>query len=105
MDKRISLEAMKVVELREICKLSNIIGISGKKKKEIIDLMVDCELKHEFKPLPIVFEELEDDIPIDEPDDEMDFLEEIILHIPKKVVDKNDRWKCFYEKGKKILNK
>ena len=96
MDKRISLEAMKVVELKEICRKSNIIGISGKKKKEIIDLMVDCELKHTFEVIVGV-----EDI-AEEADDEM---EEIILHIPKKVVDKSARWKCFYEKGKKILNK
>ena len=93
MDKRISLEAMKVVELREICKLSNIIGISGKKKKEIIDLMIDCELKHTFEVLEDIAEEADDE------------MEEIILHIPKKVVDKSARWKCFYEKGKKILTK
>lgn len=93
MDKRISLEAMKVVELKEICRQSNIIGISGKKKKEIIDLMIDCELKHEFEVLEDIAEEADDE------------MEEIILHIPKKVVDKSARWKCFYEKGKKILNK
>ena len=104
MDKRIALEAMKVVELREICKLSNIIGISGKKKKEIIDLMIDCELKHDFTkvPLDVILEELEDD---DAESIELDFLEEIILHLPNTVVDKKDRWKSFYEKGKKILIK
>jgi len=93
MDKRISLEAMKVVELKEICRKSNIIGISGKKKKEIIDLMIDCELKHTFEVLEDIAEEADDE------------MEEIILHIPKKVVDKSARWKCFYEKGKKILTK
>ena len=93
MDKRISLEAMKVVELKEIFRKSNIIGISGKKKKEIIDLMIDCELKHTFEVLEDIAEEADDE------------MEEIILHIPKKVVDKSARWKCFYEKGKKILTK
>ena len=104
MDKRIALEAMKVVELKEICKLSNIIGLSGKKKKEIIDLMIECELKHDFtkEPLDVILEELEDD---DAESIELDFLEEIILHLPNTVVDKKDRWKSFYEKGKKILIK
>jgi len=102
MDKRISLEAMKVVELKEICRQSNIIGISGKKKKEIIDLMIDCELKHTFEVLEDIAEEAEEAEEAEDADDE---LEEIILHIPKKVVDKSARWKCFYEKGKKILNK
>ena len=96
MDKRISLEAMKVVELKEICRQSNIIGISGKKKKEIIDLMIDCELKHTFEVLEDIAEEA--DIVVASGDE----MEEIILHIPKKVVDKSARWKSFYEKGKKF---
>ena len=114
MDKRIVLDAMKVVELKEICKKSNIIGLSGKKKKEIIDIMIDCDLKYDWtapvlvkEHLPIILEELEDDSNLEL--DELNFipeeLEEIILHIPKQVVEKNNRWKCFYEKGKKILNK
>tara|TARA_R110002126_G_scaffold113514_1_gene252019 strand:+ start:275 stop:568 length:294 start_codon:yes stop_codon:yes gene_type:complete len=97
MDKRVVLENMKVVELKEICRESNILGISGKKKKDLIDLMIDCDLKKlhipEVPPLEIIEEEEEEEE------------EEIILHIPIEVVNKSERWKSFYEKGKKILAK
>ena len=96
MDKRVVLENMKVVELKEICRESNILGISGKKKKDLIDLMIDCDLKKlhipEVPPLEIIEEEEEENFL----EKSLDKNDEIILHIPIEVVNKSERWKSFY---------
>ena len=58
MEKKEYLQSLKVQELKKLCKDSSIIGVGKKKKSELIELMVDCELKGLL------------------------FKEEIILHLP-----------------------
>ena len=42
MDKKTFLQTLKMVELKKICKDSHILGVSSKKKSELIELMCDC---------------------------------------------------------------
>ena len=58
MEKKEYLQTLKVQELKKMCKENNIIGVGNKRKSELIELMVDCELKGLL------------------------FKEEIILHLP-----------------------
>ncbi len=127
------LQSLKVVELREICKKSSIIGISGLKKSALIEMMLECELKETgFNPIinmsdivpPTILEDVAplkvddvcicDELGCDKCDDE----EEIILHLPIPRLElesvkiksnllkkKSTNYDKAYNKGKLILEK
>jgi len=97
----------KVSELKKICKESGIIGVSKLNKAGLVEIMSECELAnltewYGMKPEPEleVVEEEEcicDNLGCDK-------CEEIILHLPLKVVNHSEKWKEMFAKGKKILS-
>jgi len=103
------LYTLKVQELREICKKSNIIGVSKFKKSALVETMIECDLvgipeglKLE-EPLPTIPEVAcchGSDDPL------CDKCEPIILHLPIKpdaLKVHKDKWLNMFKKGKKIL--
>jgi len=103
----------KVSELKKICKENGIIGISKLNKAGLVEIMSECELKNTGYN-PII--ELSDIVPptITEQAEQTeecicdnlgcDKCEEIILHLPLKVVNHSEKWKEMFAKGKKILS-
>ena len=43
-DKREYLQNLKMIDLKELAKLNNVIGISQHRKNKLVNLMVDCDL-------------------------------------------------------------
>ena len=115
------LFTLKVQELREICKQSNIIGISRFTKSALVDTMKECNLvgipeglcltESPEEPLPTIPEQT----PVSvggacchgSDDPECKDCEPIILHLPlPHGVDKTkDKWLSMFKKGKEILDK
>ena len=104
------LHTLKVQELKDICKKSNIIGVSKFKKSALVETMSDCELVGIPEGLLLVLPE-----PIPEEkiacchgsDDPLcDDCDPIILHLPIKpdaLKIHKDKWLKMFEKGKNIL--
>ena len=125
------LLTLKVSELRDICKKSNIIGISKFKKSVLVETMIECDLKETgFNPIidmsdivpPTIIEcsatlddspTLGDSLALEEAacchgsDDPLcDECDPIILHLPIKpdaLKIHKDKWLKMFEKGKNIL--
>ena len=119
------LLTLKVSELRDICKKSNIIGISKFKKSVLVETMIECDLKETgFNPIvnmsdiipPTIIEcsaTLDDSPTLEEAacchgsDDPLcDECDPIILHLPIKpdaLKIHKDKWLKMFEKGKNIL--
>ena len=101
------LFTLKVQELKEICKNSNIIGVSKMKKSALVEAMSECELNGipeglvlEKSELPVVPEEPE------QVEQAQQSKEEIILHLPIKpdaLKVSSEKWLNMFKKGKKIL--
>jgi len=105
------LYTLKVQELREICKKSNIIGVSKFKKSALVETMIECDLVgipeglklEQAEPLPTIPEVAcchGSDDPL------CDKCEPIILHLPIKpdaLKVHKDKWLNMFKKGKKIL--
>ena len=102
----------KVSELKMICKESGIIGVSKLNKAGLVEIMSECELKdltewYGLKPEPeleVVEEEAEQTEECICDNLGCDKCEEIILHLPLKVVNHSEKWKEMFAKGKKILS-
>ena len=115
-----------MIELKDICRDSSINGISRLKKSQLIDIMVECELKgipEEFEKektylLPIPEESAsEAETPLASvvaacchgSDDPLcDECDPIILHLPIKpdaLKVHKDKWLNMFKKGKEILKK
>tara|TARA_R110000764_G_scaffold78350_1_gene156333 strand:- start:84 stop:452 length:369 start_codon:yes stop_codon:yes gene_type:complete len=119
-DKREYLQNLKMIDLKELAKLNNVIGVSQHRKNKLVNLMVDCDLgklEEKFK-IPIeqeIFEytmkaaELEvacchgSDDPLCKECTEDE--EPIILHLPNIVAEKSVSWEKAYNKGLQILQK
>ena len=43
-DKREYLQNLKMIDLKELAKLNNVIGVSQHRKNKLVNLMVDCDL-------------------------------------------------------------
>mgnify|MGYP003634255972 CR=1 FL=1 len=113
------LLTLKVSELRDICKKSNIIGISKFKKSVLVETMIECDLKETgFNPIidmsdiipPTIIEcsaTLEEAACCHGSDDPLcDECDPIILHLPIKpdaLKIHKDKWLKMFEKGKNIL--
>ena len=105
------LYTLKVQELREICKKSNIIGVSKFKKSALVETMIECDLVGIPEGLCLSIEEPLPTIPeaacchgSDDP--ECKDCEPIILHLPIKpdaLKVHKDKWLNMFKKGKKIL--
>jgi len=116
------LESLKVSDLKLICKNSGIIGVSKMKKKDLIDVMKDCDLKG----LPDIEEQAKQSVPVvpvvpvvpasskiscchgsDDPlCSKCEATDPIILHIPIKPDSLKvnlHKWNEMYKKGKNIL--
>tara|TARA_R110002096_G_scaffold193836_2_gene375729 strand:- start:108 stop:476 length:369 start_codon:yes stop_codon:yes gene_type:complete len=110
------LHTLKVQELKDICKKSNIIGVSKFKKSALVETMSDCDLVGIPEGLLLVLPE-----PIPEEDQVLstacchgsddplcDDCDPIILHLPIKpdaLKVHKDKWLKMFEKGKNILAK
>ena len=122
------LFTLKVQELKEICKESNIIGVSKMKKSALVETMSECDLKgipeglkltssiinlSDIVPPTIIEEQL---VPMPEmaaascchgSDDPLcKKCDPIILHLPIKpdaLKVNSDKWLNMFKKGKKIL--
>ena len=127
------LESLKVSDLKLICKNSGIIGVSKMKKKDLIDVMKDCDLKglpdssiinlSDIVPPTIIEEEIVPVVPVvpvvpasskiscchgsDDPLCSIcEATDPIILHIPIKPDSLKvnlHKWNEMYKKGKNIL--
>ena len=109
------LHTLKVQELKDICKKSNIIGVSKFKKSALVETMSDCDLVGIPEGLVLVHTEGAEPIPEDSPsiacchgsDDPLcDDCDPIILHLPIKpdaLKVHKDKWLKMFEKGKNIL--
>tara|TARA_R110000765_G_scaffold143959_1_gene245772 strand:- start:150 stop:503 length:354 start_codon:yes stop_codon:yes gene_type:complete len=108
------LNTLKMIELKDICRDSSINGISRLKKSQLIDIMVECELKgipEEFEKektylLPIPEESAACCHGSDDP--LCDECDPIILHLPIKpdaLKVHKDKWLNMFKKGKEILKK
>ena len=98
------LFTLKVQELKEICKNSNIIGVSKMKKSALVEAMSECELKG--IPEGLVLEKSELPVVPEEPEQIKVPKEEIILHLPIKpdaLKVSSEKWLNMFKKGKKIL--
>jgi len=98
------LFTLKVQELKEICKNSNIIGVSKMKKSALVEAMSECELKG--IPEGLVLEKSELPVVPEEPEVSEVPKEEIILHLPIKpdaLKVSSEKWLNMFKKGKKIL--
>lgn len=101
------LFTLKVQELKEICKNSNIIGVSKMKKSALVETMSECELNGIPKGL-VLEKSAEQQLPVvpEEPEQVEVPKEEIILHLPIKPDALNvssEKWLNMFKKGKKIL--
>ena len=112
------LFTLKVQELKNICKKSNIIGVSKMKKSALVETMCECDLVGIPEGLvldipPTIPELIENEINPDaiacchgSDDPECKDCEPIILHLPIKpdaLKVSEDKWLNMFKKGKKIL--
>ena len=112
------LFTLKVQELKDICKKSNIIGVSKMKKSALVETMCECDLVGipeglVLEPLPTIPELIDNLVEADavacchSSDDPLcDKCEPIILHLPIKpdaLKVHKDKWLNMFKKGKKIL--
>ena len=118
------LFTLKVQELKEICRESNIIGVSKMKKSALVETMSECDLKGIPEGLKLTSSiiNLSDIVPptiIEEQvgpscchgsDDPLckkcEATDPIILHLPIKpdaLKVNSDKWLNMFKKGKKIL--
>tara|TARA_R110001599_G_scaffold114547_1_gene280525 strand:+ start:774 stop:1139 length:366 start_codon:yes stop_codon:yes gene_type:complete len=107
------LYTLKVQELREICKKSNIIGVSKFKKSALVETMIECDLVGIPEGLKLEQAEQPQLPTIPEAacchgsdDPECKDCEPIILHLPIKpdaLKVHKDKWLNMFKKGKKIL--
>jgi len=117
------LFTLKVQELKDVCKKSNIIGVSKMKKSALVETMCECDLvgipeglvfsAAEHTLPPTIPELIENEINPDAiacchgSDDPLcDKCEPIILHLPIKpdaLKVHKDKWLNMFKKGKKIL--
>ncbi len=118
-DKREYLQNLKMVDLRHIAKINNVIGISQYRKNQLVDLMVDCDLGKLEEQFDVPTKPIEQEIfeysmkaaaaevaCCHGSDDPLckECEEPIILHLPIKP-EKSASWEKAYNKGLQILQK